>query len=122
MTHALVAAFGQSSNGESGDSRVTTTVLPCFGSFSKVSSASPDSLETNTDGTFTSLSSTFFAMGISGPSTLSKTTTATAPAISAFLTCVVRCESLGSGLERETRAAGAKMGWTRGESSAFVGG
>mmetsp|Transcript_14759 Transcript_14759/g.57905 ORF Transcript_14759/g.57905 Transcript_14759/m.57905 type:complete len:246 (-) Transcript_14759:155-892(-) len=90
VTHALVAAFGQSSNGESGDSRVTTTVLPCFGSFSKVSSASPDSLETNTDGTFTSSSSTFFAMGISGPSTLSKTTTATAPAISAFLTLVTK--------------------------------
>mmetsp|Transcript_14583 Transcript_14583/g.61568 ORF Transcript_14583/g.61568 Transcript_14583/m.61568 type:complete len:237 (-) Transcript_14583:204-914(-) len=89
VTHALVAAFGQSPN-SLGDSRVTTTVLPCFGSLSKVSSTSPDSLETKTDGTFTSLSSAFFAMGISEPSTLSKTTTATAPAISAFLTLVTK--------------------------------
>ena len=87
VTHTLVAMFGQSAKGDSGDSRVTTTVSPCFGSASSVSSATPESLDTKTDGTLASGSSTLFAMGISGPSTLSKTTTATAPASSAFRTC-----------------------------------
>ena len=58
-----------------------------FRSASSVSSATPESLDTKTDGTLASGSSTLFAMGISGPSTLSKTTTATAPASSAFRTC-----------------------------------